>query len=194
MSAQVSNACRAAYFNLFRIAKIRTSLTITAWKTLVHSLVTSRIDYGNAVLCGISDRLLHRLEMVQRSAARVVERIRRGDRRSMTAVLQQLHWLPVKYRIEYKLLVIVFRAPHNRTPACLASFITPCVPRGALRSADGALLPVPRHNPEHYGRRSFSRAGPTLWNALPEDLRLTGCLDTFKTRFKTHYFKISFNV
>ena len=87
MSAQVSNACRAAYINLFRIAKIRTSLTITACKTLVHSLVTSRIDYGNAVLCGISDRLLHRLEMVQRSAARVGLRIRRGDRRSMTAVL-----------------------------------------------------------------------------------------------------------
>ena len=90
MSAQVSNACRSAYFNLFRVAKIRTSLTITACKTLVHSLVTSRIDYGNAVLYGISDRLLHRLEMVQRSAARVVLRIRRGDRRSMTAVLKQL--------------------------------------------------------------------------------------------------------
>ena len=65
MSAQISNAC-TAYFNLFRIAKIRTSLTITACKTLVHSLVTSRIDYRNAVLYG---RLLHRLEMVQWSAA-----------------------------------------------------------------------------------------------------------------------------
>lgn len=194
MSAQVSNACRAAYFNLFRIAKIRTSLTITACKTLVHSLVTSRIDYGNAVLCGISDRLLHRLEMVQRSAARVVLRIRRGDRRSMTAVLQQLHWLPVKYRIEYKLLVIVFRALHDRTPAYLASLITLYVPRRALRSADRGLLTVPRHNLEHYGRRSFSRAGPTLWNSLPEDLRLTGCMDTFKARLKTHYFKLAFNV
>ena len=102
MSAHVSNACRAAYLNLFRIAKIRTNLTITACKTLVHSLVTLRIDYGNAVLCGFSDRLLHRLEMVQRSAARVGLRIRRGDRRRMTPVLKQLHWLPVKYRIEYK--------------------------------------------------------------------------------------------
>ena len=194
ISAQVSNACRAAYINLFRIAKIRTSLTITACEPLVHSLVTSRIDYGNAVLCGISDRLLHRLEMVQRSAARVGLRIRRGDRRSMTAVLQQLHWLPVKYRIEYKLLVIVFRALHDRTPAYLASLITPYVPRRALRSADRALLTVPRHNLEHYGRRSFSRAGPTLWNSLPEDLRLNGCMDTLKARLKTHYFKLAFNV
>ena len=88
MSAQVSNVCRAAYSNLFRIAKIPTSLTTAACKTLVHALVTSRLGYGNAVLYGISDRLLHRLEMVQRSASRVVLRLRRGDRRSMTAALK----------------------------------------------------------------------------------------------------------
>ena len=115
MSAQVSNACRGAYFHLFCNAKIRKCLNTAACKTLVHSLVTSRIDYGNAVLYGISDRLLHRLEMVQRSAASVALRIRRGDRRSMTAALKHLHWLPVKWRVEYKLLVLVFRALHDRT-------------------------------------------------------------------------------
>ena len=129
--------------------------------------ITARL--GNAVLYGISDRLLHRLEMVQCSAARVVLRLRRGDRRSMTAALKQLHWLPVK-------------------------LITPYVPRRALRSADRALLVVPRHNLERYGRRSFSRAGPTLWNAPPEDLRSTVCMNKFKTHLKTYYFKIAFNV
>ena len=96
MSAQVSNACRGAYPHLFRIAKIHKCLDTAACKTLVDSLVTSRIDYGNAVLYGISDRLLHRLEMVRRSAARVLLQIRHGDRRSMTAALKLLHWLPVK--------------------------------------------------------------------------------------------------
>ena len=153
MSAQVSNVCRAAYSNLFRIAKIRTSLTTAACRTLVHALVTSRLDYGNAVLYGITDRLLHRLEMVQRSAARVVLRLRRGDRRSPTRADAGVH--------------------------CLA---------------DRALLVVPRHNLERYGRRSFSRAGPTLWNALPEDLRSTVCMNKFKTHLKTYYFKIAFNV
>ena len=117
MSAQVSNACRGAcrgaYFHLFRIAKTRKCLNTAACKTLVHSLVTTRIDYGNAVLYGISDRLLHRLEMVQRLAARVVLRIRRGDWRSMTAALKHLHWLPVKWRVEYKLL-LVFRPTSPR--------------------------------------------------------------------------------
>ena len=189
----MSNACRGAYFHLFRIAKIRKCLDTAACKTLVHSLVTSRIDYGNAVLYGISDRLLHRLEMVQRSAARVVLRIRHSDRRSMTACLKLLHWLPVKWRVEYKLLVLVFRALHDRTPAYLASLISQYVPSRALRSAGQALLTVPRHNLERYGRRSFSCAGPTLWNALPEDLRVIANINTFKAKLKTHYFKVAFN-
>jgi hypothetical protein len=112
----------------------------------------------------------------------------------MTAALQQLHWLPVKYRIEYKILVIVFRALRDRTPTYIASLITPYVPRRALRSADRALLAVPRYNLERYGRRSFSRAGPTLWNALPGNLRSTECMNTFKVHLKTFYFKIAFNV
>ena len=82
MASQLSNICRSAYYHISRIAKIRHSLTISVCKSLIHGLVTSRLDYGNAMLFGIADRLLHRLEMVQRSAARVVMQIRRGDRQS----------------------------------------------------------------------------------------------------------------
>ena len=110
MTSQVASVCRSAYYHLSRIAKIRDSVSTTVCKSLIHGLVTSRIDYGNAILFGISDRHLHRLEMVQRSAARIVMQIRRGDRQSMTTILRQLHWLPVRKRIEYKLLVLVHRA------------------------------------------------------------------------------------
>ena len=136
MATQVANACLSAYYYLYRISRIRDTLTICTTKCLVQALVTSRIDYGNAMLHGISDRLLHRLELAQHSAARVVLWIRRGDRRSVTAALKQLHWLPVKWRVEYKLLVLVFRALHDRTSTYLASLLTPYVPRRALRSAD----------------------------------------------------------
>ena len=66
----------SAYCHLSRIAKMRDSLTISVCKSLIHGLVTSRLDYDNAMLFGITDRLLHRLEMVQRSAARIVMQIR----------------------------------------------------------------------------------------------------------------------
>ena len=72
MSMQVARTCRAAYFQLHNIAKIRHCLTIDACKTIVHGLVTSKLDYINAVLCGINGRLLQKLQRVQNSAARVI--------------------------------------------------------------------------------------------------------------------------
>ena len=131
MAAQIANACLSAYYHLYRISRIRhtTCTTTCTTKCLVHALVTSRIDYDNAMMYGIPDRLLDRLELVQHSAAKVVVRIRRGDRRSMTAALKQPHWLPVKWRVEYKLLVLVFRTLRDRTSTYLASLLTPYVPR-----------------------------------------------------------------
>ena len=129
MAAQVANVCLSEYYHLYRISRRRHALTIGTTKRLVYALVTSRIDYGNARMYGIPDRLLDRLELVQHSAAKVVLRIRRGDRRSMTAALKQPYWLPVKWRVEYKLLVLVFRALHDRKSTYLASLLTPHVPR-----------------------------------------------------------------
>ena len=96
MTSQVSNVCLSVYYHLSLIAKIRDSLTTSVCKSLIHGLVTSRLGYGNAMLFGITDRLLRRLEMVQRSAVRIVMHIRRGDRQSTTTILRQLHWLPIK--------------------------------------------------------------------------------------------------
>ena len=104
MAAHVSRTCRTAYAQLRCINRIRSSLPVSARKTLVHALVTSKLDFGNAALCGITGTLLHRLEMVQRTAARVVLELRRPDQHSMTAALQQLHLLSVAYRIQFKLL------------------------------------------------------------------------------------------
>ena len=72
MTIHVTRICRTAYGRLRNIARIRSSLPLRACKTLVHALVTSTLYFGNAALFGITSTLLHRLEMVQRAAARVV--------------------------------------------------------------------------------------------------------------------------
>ena len=74
MSAQVSRMCQSAYFQLHNIAKIRHCLTVNTCKTIVHALVTSKLDYGNAVLFGINGRLLNKLQITQNSAARLIMR------------------------------------------------------------------------------------------------------------------------
>ena len=167
-----------------------------ACKTLVHALVTSKLDFGNAALCGTTGHCCIdskiRVEMVQRAAARVVLGLRRRDQHSMTAALQQLHWLPVAYRIQFKLLTLVHGAIHANTPRYLADRVSAYVPCRSLRSADQSLLVVPRVNLERFRRRAFSCAGPSLWNSLPLVLRAEQDVERFRRDLKTYLFKQAF--
>ena len=192
MAAHVSRTCRTAYAQLRCINRIRSSLPVSARKTLVHALVTSKLDFGNAALYGITGTLLHIFEMVQRAAARVVLGLRRRDQHSMTAALQQLHWVPVAYRIQFKLLTLVHGAIHANTPRYLADRVSAYVPCRSLRSTDQSLLVVPRVNLERFGRRAFSCAGPSLWNALPLVLRTEQDVERFRRDLKTYLFKQAF--
>ena len=191
MTKHVTRVCGIAYGRLRNIARVRSSLPLLACKTLVHALVTSTLDFGNAALFGITGTLLHRLEMVQRAAARVVLCIDRRDHRSMTLALRQLHWLPIRQRIQFKVLTLMHGAVHNRTPRYLSDRIVPHAPSRSLRSATKSLVAVPRINLERYGRRSFSCAGPTLWNALPLGLRTQQDPDRFRRDLKTHLFNVA---
>ena len=188
MAAHVSRTCRTAYAQLRGIARIRSSLPLRACKTLVHALVTPRLDFGNAALCGITGTLLHRLEMVQRSAARVVLCLRRRDQHSMTTAIRELHWRPVAQRIQFKLLTLMHDAVHANTLRYLAARSL-----RSLRSADQSLIVVPRVNLERLGRRAFSCAGPTLWNSLPIGLRTQPDSKHFKRDLKTFLFNQAFS-
>ena len=134
MASQLSSVCRSAYYHLSRIAEIRASLTVVAYKTLVQALVVPRLDYGNALLYDITGRPLHRLEMIQHSAAGIIMCIGRHDRQSITAVLRQLHWLPAKWRINHTIVILVFRSLHGLTPSCVSNLLIPYEPCRVHRS------------------------------------------------------------
>ena len=190
MAVHVSRVCQVTYCQIRCIAKIRKCLTTAACKTIVHALVMSRVDYGNALLFGLPEMLLHKLQMIQNSAARLVTGTHGRDH--ITPVLFKLHWLPVRYRIEFKLLVLMYQAVHHLGPAYLTSLVTPYAPTRSLRSAAHRSLTIPRYNLQRYGRRAFSVAGPSLWNNLPLTIREAGTLTTFKSMLKTHLFRIAF--
>jgi len=77
------------------IGRIRSYITNSACKTLVCSLITSRLDYGNALLYGVNASPLAKLQRVQNTAARLIARRKKYDH--ITPVLIELHWLPVKF-------------------------------------------------------------------------------------------------
>ena len=153
-------------------------------------VLDTRLDMASQ-MSSVCHSAYYHLFRIAKIRARIIMCIKRHDRQSITAVLRQLHWLHVKWRINYKFVVLVFRALHGLAPAYVSTLITSYEPRRALRSAGSALLCVPRHNLERYGRRSFSCAGPVLWNSLPEGMRLAELLNSFKSHLKTHYFKLA---
>ena len=110
--------CRICYANIKAVWKIRRFLTLDAAKTIIHALVISRLDYANALLFGLPDKCIKKLQLVQNSAARVVTLTKRGDH--IKPALQSLHWLPIKERIEFMILVLVFKARNNLAPDYLS--------------------------------------------------------------------------
>ena len=89
-------------------------------KTLVHSFISSRLDYCNSLLYGVDDSLLKKLQAVQNTAARVTAETRKFDH--ITPVLRELHWLPVRKRIVYKLAVMVYK----KVSAWNGAFVSGC--------------------------------------------------------------------
>ena len=190
MKKQVISVCRAAYFQLYNISQIRATLTQKSAETLVLSLVISKLDYGNCLLCGVPDYLIHKLQLVQNNAARMV--CRANKRQHVTPMLQRLHWLPVKQRIDYKVLVLVFKALHGLAPSYIADLLHAYQPARRLRSSAMNMLVQPRSN-NRYGLRAFSVMAPRLWNSLPRNMHSISSLAEFKTALKTHLFREAFS-
>ena len=161
-------------------------------RQLVHANVMSYVDYCNALLAGSPSYLIDRLQHVQNCAARL---IKSADRRTHSLpLLQDLHWLPVKFRIMFKVNLMTFKALHGTAPSYISSLIHPYVPNHyVLRSIDQHLLTVHKFVLKSYGYRSFAHQAPILWNALPLNVRAESTLTVFKTKLKTHYFFIAFN-
>ncbi len=96
----------------------------------INSFVFSRIDYCNALLIGVSKSCLNKLQYLQNSAARILTGARAGDH--ITPVLETLHWLPVKYCVDFKILMLTYKALHGLL----------VVPKTRLRSRGGGILNV----------------------------------------------------
>ena len=140
MNNQVQYICRVAYFHIHCIGNIRNLLNRKITEIMIHSYVTSRLDNGNCLLYGISDHLLPKLQREQNAATRFITKTRKHDH--ITAVLINLQWLPIKQRIEYKLLLLTFRSLHGLAASCITDLLI-------------------RYEPVRYAPRT-----PTCWRFL----------------------------
>uniref|UniRef100_A0A672ZSA2 Reverse transcriptase domain-containing protein n=1 Tax=Sphaeramia orbicularis TaxID=375764 RepID=A0A672ZSA2_9TELE len=178
------------FFHLRNISKLRSMVSTNELEMIVHAFVSSRLDYCNSLFTCLNKKELARLQFVQNSAARLLTRTNR--RTHITPILKSLHWLPVLYRLHFKILVLTFRALHGQAPAYIASLIQPYSSTRSLRSSGQHLLMVPHTCFSTRGDRSFKAVAPRLWNDLPLHLRSMDSVESFKKHLKTPLFKKAF--
>jgi len=113
---------------------------------------------------------MSRLQLVQNAAARLITGVRRCEH--ITSALCQLHWLPVRRRVDFNISTVVYRSLAGTALVYLADECTLVTAAGRrpLRSADNRTCLVKRSR-NQFGDRCFATAEPTLWNSLPEQLR-----------------------
>ena len=132
-----------AYYQIHCVGRIRKFLTAPAAKTIVHSLVASRLDYCNAVLAGLPEYSINKLQSVQNSAAHLVCHVKNYDH--ITPVLKKLHWLPVHQHILFKVLVVTYKALHDLAPKYISDMFEVYAPGRNLHSSTKESLVIPRH-------------------------------------------------
>lgn len=179
---QINNVVRKSFFKLSMISKIKPFLSQKDLEKVIHAFIVSRLDYCNSLYYGIQNKVLDRLQMVQNASARLLTGTRKSDH--ITQVLKALHWLPISFRINYKILLFVFKSLHGLAPSYIADLIKEQRITRSLRSQSQKLLVVSRSKLKSRGDRAFAVAAPKLWNSLPLYIRDVSTLGQFKSHLK----------
>ena len=138
----IKNITKTSFYHLRNIAKVKPFLSQADTERLMHAFITSRLDYCNALLSGLPKKVISKLQMIQNAAARVLTKTRR--RAHITPVLKSLHWLPVNCRIDFKILLLVYKSLHNHAPEYISDMLVRYMPNRPIRSKGTELLTAPK--------------------------------------------------
>lgn len=190
LEKQISSVVKNSYYQLRIISRLKSILSFQDLEKVIHAFITSRLDYCNSLYVGLPQSSLARLQLVQNAAARLLTGTKKHAH--ISPVLASLHWLPVNFRIQFKILLIVFKALNGQAPSYISELINLQSTPRSLRSSNKILLQVPRSRLKLKGDRAFAVAAPRLWNQLPPDITSASSLSIFKSRLKTHFYSIAF--
>ena len=183
--------CVSCQYHLRNIAKIRKYLSEDTSQILVHAFISSKLDNCNSLLYGLPVKhLLNRLRLIQNTAARIVTLSKRFDH--VTPILFKLHWLPLGYRIDFKILLLVYKCLNGLASTCLSELLR--YTNGPRSSSSQNFLALPRTKLKTHRHRAFSAVAPRLWNQLPPELRGVTSVHQFRTQLKTYLFKLAYDV
>ena len=186
---QINSLSKSCHFHIRDIRRIRHLLPLSAATALANSLISSKLDYCNSLYNGFSQANLNKIQRIQNTLARVVTNTSKFEH--ITSILKKLHWLPIKQRIDYKLCLLTYKTLQIQQPTYLYNSLSFPSHSLSTRSSDSSVLSIP-YVRTSLGKRAFSVIAPRLWNSLPPDTRNSLSLSTFRSKLKTHLFKLAF--
>ena len=157
MEKHINTNVKSGYFQIKNIWAVRQYLTEYATHTLVNSTVIPKIDYCNALLAECPKYLIKKLQRLQNAAARLVKRVKK--RQHITPTLKQLHWLPVVYRIKFKVALVTYKSLNGFAPP----YVTNLLSRLCSTRRDRLKLTVPQFNNLE---QSSSQRRPLCWKCV----------------------------
>lgn len=139
----IESFLNSTFIHLKNISRPCPSLPGLVAERLIQTLISSHLDYCN----GATNNVLDRLQYVQKSS-----------RIPAAPTLLHLPWLPVKFHIRYKILILAYQSLHALAPQFLPYLLH--------LPANSGLLVIPYLHLQSFGYRAFSAVAPTVWNSL----------------------------
>ena len=144
MNNQVNEICKSGFYHIRNLRRIRKFLNSEQANVVAHAFVTSKLDYGNALLGGAPKFQINKLQLVQNAAARVIKKVKKYD--SISDSLKELKWLPVGHRIMLKHNTLTWKVLYRQSPKYISDMIVEKACGNNLRSGETKVLNTPRTN------------------------------------------------
>ena len=192
MSDHISTLSSSLNYQLRNLSRIRKYIDKDTCHHAIRSLITQRLDNSNSLLYGITSKDMDRLQKIQNRAARLIFQVSRFEHTSR--LIRELHWLPIKERIVYKILLLVYKSLNELAPSYLSNMLSYATPAPSedmmcLRSHTDTTRLTCNRTRTTFGDNSFINCAPQLWNQLTSDIRSSATINAFKSSLKTHLYK-----
>ena len=159
----ITAICRSTHFHIRNIGKIRNLLSYDACSTIIHALISCRLDYCNYILYNVPRSKTARLQRLQNQCARILTISSRSEH--ITPVLKKIHWLKIQDRIINKILMLTYKSYYNMAPPYLCELKIKRHVDIRLGTDHRPLILPPIST---FLERSFTYAAPCEWNKLSE--------------------------
>ena len=185
LQRQINFFCSTSFDYLRKVWSIRYQVKTLVRIELIRVLVLSRVDYRNSLYYGLPNFLLAKLQGIMNSATRLIFRF--SPSTPTSTYLKQLHWLPNRQHIIFKIILYAHRFVHQSGKLLL--YLSDLVKRNTMvtRSQCFYSLHVPKFC-SNFGKQSFSHAVVVEWNKISLELKLIPSEIFFRQKLKTYLF------